>query len=157
MLSLTSCGAEGETSPGAAPPSSPSTATADPAPATTCAVVRPRELLDGAPPGPGTPTADGLGVAWGAGRNQVIQFAGAAAREAAGQGGYRQEHWPAYQTVSVDGVERFVIPVGDFGVSSVQIRFVLEDCPYLLFLPAGTSQQASMDYAGRALPAQRTE
>lgn len=121
--------------------------TTEPVVSAECPILAPVELPDGSPPGDYV-EAD-VGVSWGRQDNRVVQAAGKTALEATGEDGFDTAKWLAAQTVTVDGVDRFVIPVGDYGVSEVQIRFIVAGCPYINFLAAGTSETDAMDFAGR--------
>lgn len=120
-----------------------------------CAVVPIASLLDGSEPGEVThvpASGDDLEhVVWGDGENHVAQFAGTAAIAIAGGHDieFDAEHFPDDQIVRTASGVHIVVPVSEWGVGNVQIRFSQDDCHYVNILPPGVSQEDALEFARR--------
>lgn len=116
-----------------------------------CPAIEPRELPSGAPPGEPeireAADTEPPATIWGAGADQVVQAGGVVALALAGDDGFDTSSWAEDQIVEVDGVDRFVIPVGDPG--QIQILFVVEGCPYINWVGPGLTIEDALDYASR--------
>lgn len=62
--------------------------------------------------------------------------------------GSPEPRWPEY---AVDGAtgEWLLMPVGDWGVSEVQVRTVRDGCPYVFWLPAETTEDQARAIVSR--------
>jgi hypothetical protein len=112
-----------------------------------CEPFEPEVLPSGAKPGEARPHPDEKPVdfmrAWGAGRDQVAVGWGQEMLDATGEEAddFAPQDWAPQQVVVKDGVRRVVIPIGDQGVGQIAVRFVMDDCPYSLWLPSGLDKE----------------
>lgn len=102
-----------------------------------CRPFTPEELPSGAEPGEARPHPEDEPResfrTWGEGRDQVVVGWGAELKET-GADFELSDDWPAELVVTKDGVERHVVRIGDGHHSEVAIRFVMNDCPYTLWM-----------------------
>lgn len=109
-------------------------------------------LLDGRPAGePSRERTDQglLALTWGDPPRHVTAFVGEdAVRIAGGAEEFATESWPrSGQQVSTPRGPRLVRPVGDPGVSQVQILLTEGVCHHVVMLPVGTSLEDAIRYA----------
>jgi hypothetical protein len=121
-------------------------------PAEDCSPYRPRELPDRAVAGAARAySIDNTAVqaeAWGEGRNLVVVTRGREVLDDAGverEAGFVRESYPG---PVVAGGKRAVIWVGDPPGGTVQIRFVEDRCPYIVFLNATPVAERGDTYRG---------
>lgn len=117
-----------------------------------CPEVTPPPLRDGGPQGaPSRARTDQglLAVTWGDPPHQIVEFVGEDAEVVAGgPDAFATESWPrSGQQVEAPGGPRLVRPVGDPGVSQVQILMTRDGCHYVVMLPVGTSLEDAIRYA----------
>lgn len=117
-----------------------------------CPEPTPPSLRDDAPAGePSRARTDQglLALTWGDPPHHVIAFVGKDAVEIAGGAeAFATESWPrSGQHVSTPDGPRLVRPVGDPGVSQVQILLTEGGCHYVIMLPVGTSLEDAIRYA----------
>jgi hypothetical protein len=122
-------------------------------PGENCRDYRPRELPDGTPAGSGREYAtDNPAVAaraWGQDRNLVVVLRGReAVNYAAGSARGDQFINPSLPGPVVSGQKRDVVWVGEPTDGTVQIRFVQERCPYIVFLNATPRNDRDRRYNG---------
>lgn len=161
VLAIAGCTAPGNsaTQP-TAPPETPGGTSASPE---TCEPFAPEELPSGADPGEARPYPKDEPResfrAWGEGRDEVVVGWGRELEEI-GAGFELSDDWPEELVVTKDGVERHVVRIGDGFHSSVAVRFVMDDCPYTLWMNGvefdeddeifvGFTDDEAVDYARR--------
>jgi hypothetical protein len=123
-------------------------------PAEQCPVVAPRELPSGADPGQPRefPEDDPMPhmLAWGTGKDEVTLGRGRELfADAPPDLVFPPADWPDRQTVHKDGVDRYVVPVGDPPLGVIRIEFLYRDCPYVLWMQSGHELEEAMDHAAR--------
>lgn len=110
--------------------------------ASECPAFAPEVLPSGAPAGESRPFPEDapreFQVAWGEGRDRVILRWGEELFDDTGMGFYAG-HFPSWDefVVERDGVERVIIPGAELPWGSSAIEFLLEGCPYRLWLAGG--------------------
>lgn len=110
-----------------------------------CEVMRPRELMSGAPAGslrmmgPGT-------FEWGAGEDAVGVAVG---QFRAGDPASLDLPRDSPQRVQVRGDPAVIIPIGDEGIGQIAIAWRSGDCPYTLWLAPGVTIEEAADFAAR--------
>lgn len=120
--------------------------------APACPEVTPPPLRDGAAPRePSRVRTDQglLAITWGDRPHQIVEFVGDDAEVVAGgPDAFATESWPrSGQQVDAPGGPRLVRPVGDPGVSQVQILMTRDGCHYVVMLPVGTPLEDAIRYA----------
>lgn len=118
----------------------------------SCPEPSPPSLRDAGPAGePSRARTDQglLALTWGHAPHHVTAFVGEdAVKVAGGAEEFATESWPrSGQQVDAPGGPRLVRPVGDPGVSQVQILYTRDGCPYVVMLPVGTSLEDAIRYA----------
>jgi hypothetical protein len=96
---------------------------------------------------------------WGDGHDQVIVGWGEEMLEASSFEAekFPPADWPEAQIVMKDGVRRVVVPIGDPPLGSIVVQFVVDDCPYSLWLsgegddgePQGYTLEEAVEYSRR--------
>lgn len=117
-----------------------------------CPEQTPPPLLDGGSSGePSRARTDQglLAITWGDPPHHVTAFVGKdAERVAGGAQEFATESWPrSGQQVDTPGGPRLVRPVGDPGVSQIQILLIRGGCRYVVMLPVGISLEDAIRYA----------
>lgn len=117
-----------------------------------CPEPTPPSLLDGGPRGePSRARTDQglLAITWGDPPHHVITFVGKDAEKVAGGAQeFATESWPrSGQQVDTPRGPRLVRPVGDPGVSQIQILLTRDGCRYVVMLPVGISLEDAIRYA----------
>lgn len=117
--------------------------------ADACPVVRPSELPDGTAPGPAQRTtqfSDSL-TSWGEAANTVVIGRG---RETLTRSGFDSPRFPnpgGEPVIGADGVQRWVIAVGDPPLGQIAYKFVLGTCPYVMWTASGMAWAEALWYA----------
>jgi hypothetical protein len=131
---------------------------------TDCEVYVPFELPSGADPGSAqvapAERPQEFYVAWGTGPDQVTVGYGREFLEDMEVEEFPRENFPQQLIVAKDGVERYVVSIGEGG-APITIWFVTADCPYILWMSGverdgdgevifpGYTIEEGLDYAGR--------
>lgn len=94
------------------------------------------------PPPQSTLTDDGMVLhEWVDGDDVIVQASGQVAIDLIGE-----DVDTGDPVEAADGSTRWVMPVGDWVVGSVQVRFYEGECPYVFWLPAGTTEDQAREF-----------
>lgn len=109
-----------------------------------CGVIPPSEVPSGLLAGPSIATVE-EGIRfhqWGSGSDEVVQAVGVAVRGP-------MSDMPPEPAVTVRGHEARALLIGDEGISGAALVWEQDGCTYTVWLPAGTTLEEAVDYAGR--------
>lgn len=116
-----------------------------------CPVMAPNELPDGRPPGSRRPLETGarsfLDV-WGHGKNRVVIGRG---QEVVDEYDRRDRTFPrtGEPVVGRDGIERWVVAIGDPPLGQIAYQYLVGTCPYLIWTQSGLAWEDALAYAAR--------
>jgi len=119
----------------------------------SCEPITITQLLDGSPAGAPVETVgtayDPQSLRWGPEGTSISQVWGEDSRTTIGEdpGAFDPASYPEEQVVAGLTGTHLIVPVGDFGVSEVQLRTLRDDCPTVIWLPAGTTLAEARAYA----------
>lgn len=126
-------------------------------PFTECERFTPAVLPSGAAPGEPRPWPEenprDFYLAWGEEHDQVVVGWGQEMLDDRGGVETREDWpfrpgWPENMVVVKDGVERYVVPVGDPPAGPIDIEFVIDGCPYAIRMAAGEFADGEVESPG---------
>lgn len=117
-------------------------------PASQCPFLAPVQLPDGVAAGPANPPEDRESAtfmgSWGDDSNRVTIGRGREVLEQAEPATFPR---PGDPVVGADGTRRWVNAVGDPPFGMIQFRFVVGECPYILWTESGLTWDEALTYA----------